>query len=133
MPVPFHIDFLDHVAIRVANMERSQQWYERVLGLNKLTTSEWGPVPVFMVKENFGIAIFPADLELEMPDAYSRHVKIDHLAFRVSNQDFIEAQAYFKSIGEQFEFQDHHYFHSIYLRDPDKHKVELTTLIKAIN
>jgi len=28
-----------------------------------------------------------------------------------------------------FTVQDHHYFHSIYTRDPDGHVVELTTIV----
>ena len=31
--------------------------------------------------------------------------------------------------GQQFEFQDHFYFHSIYTKDPDGHTVELTTIV----
>ena len=56
-------------------------------------------------------------------------MRIEHLAFNVGNEDFEKAQKYFKSQDIPFDFQDHHYFHSIYLRDPDGHKVELTTIV----
>lgn len=125
----FDINFLDHVAIRVKNMEASIQWYQEVLGLNMYKLKEWGEFPVFMLAGKSGIAIFPADLADDMINQRSRYVIIDHFAFNVSNKDFLRAQDYFNKINQDFDFQDHHYFHSIYLRDPDNHKVELTTIM----
>ena len=75
------------------------------------------------------VAIFPSNLDDEKCNQLSRNVKIDHFAFNVSNEDFKNAQEYFNSINEPFQFQDHHYLHSIYLKDPDNHTVELTTLL----
>jgi len=126
---PFEINFLDHVAIRVKDMNASIEWYGNVLGLKKYQLEKWGEFPVFMFSGKSGIAIFPANLEHEKNNQESRNVKIDHFAFNVSNEDFKKAQEYFNSIGEVFQFQDHHYFHSIYLKDPDNHTVELTTLV----
>ena len=126
---PFNINFLDHVAIRVKDMATSIEWYTKVLGLKKYQLEKWGEFPVFMLSGKSGIAIFPANLEHEKLNIDSRNVKIDHFAFNVSNEDFEKAQSHFKSLEEPFQFQDHHYFHSIYLKDPDNHTVELTTLL----
>ena len=126
---PFNINFLDHVAIYVEDIGVSVAWYSIVLGLKKYQLQEWGDFPIFMLAGKTGVAIFPANFEHEKINQESRNVSIDHFAFNVSNNDFKKAQDYFKSIGEIFQFQDHHYFHSIYLRDPDNHKVELTTLL----
>jgi catechol 2,3-dioxygenase-like lactoylglutathione lyase family enzyme len=126
---PFSINFLDHVAIRVKDMNTSIGWYSKVLGLKKYKLEKWGEFPVFMLSGKSGIAIFPANLEHEKLKLDSRNVKIDHFAFNVSNEDFEKAQNHFKSLSEPFQFQDHHYFHSIYLKDPDNHTVELTTLL----
>ena len=126
---PFDINFLDHVAICVKDMEISIEWYARVLGLKKYQLEKWGEFLIFMLAGKTGVAIFPANSEHQKLNLESRNVKIDHFAFNVSNQDFQKAQEYFKSIGESFQFKDHHYFHSIYLKDPDNHTVELTTLL----
>ena len=127
--IPFNINFLDHVAIRVKDINRSVTWYTEVLGLKKYQLEVWGDFPVFMLANKSGLAIFPANLDHEPLNPLSRNVKIDHFAFNVSQTDFKKAQEHFKTMGEDFTFQDHHYFHSIYLKDPDNHTVELTTLL----
>jgi catechol 2,3-dioxygenase-like lactoylglutathione lyase family enzyme len=126
---PFHINFLDHIAIRVKDMNVSIAWYSHVLGLKKYQLDKWGEFPVFMLSGKTGVAIFPANSNDKQLDKFSKNVKIDHFAFNVSNTDFKKAQAHFNALGETFQFQDHHYFHSIYLNDPDNHKVELTTIM----
>ncbi|WP_412984182.1 VOC family protein [Pontimicrobium sp. IMCC45349] len=126
---PFNINFLDHVAIYVKDMEVSINWYAKVLGLKKYQLEKWGAFPVFMMTNKTGVAIFPANLNHDKINPESRNVRIEHFAFNVTNDDFIKAQNHFKSLNIPFEFQDHHYFHSIYVRDPDNHKVELTTIM----
>jgi len=126
---PFEINFLDHVAIRVKDMKVSINWYTQVLGLKKYQLEKWGEFPIFILSGKSGVAIFPANLSHDKLNIESRNVKIDHFAFNVSKNEFEKAQKHFNSIGQAFEFQDHFYFHSIYLIDPDGHTVELTTLL----
>ena len=125
----FSINQLDHVAIRVKDMERSIEWYERVLGLKKVQFEKWGAFPIFMLSGKTGIALFPA--KAEDPDVMknSRNVKIDHFAFNVSPENFIKARSKYDLLKIEYRFKDHHYFHSIYTFDPDGHEVELTTLV----
>ena len=59
--------------------------------------------------------------------------KIDHFAFNVTNENFEKAKKKYTELNLVFTIQDHHYFHSIYTKDPDGHTVELTTLIKGKN
>ena len=125
----FKIDFLDHVAIRVRDMEASAAWYEKVLGLKRYQLPQWGDYPIFLLAGTSGIALFPANPEDPEVDRTSRNVKIDHFAFNVGREAFELAQRHYESLGQEFDFQDHHYFHSIYTKDPDGHTVELTTLL----
>ena len=128
-PMPFEINFLDHVAIRVRDIESSAFWYENVLGLKRYKLPEWGEFPIFMLAGTSGIALFPALESDPAIDPDSRNVRIDHFAFQVSPENFRKAKGHYESLGLQYDFQDHHYFHSIYTRDPDGHTVELTTLV----
>ena len=123
------INFLDHVAIRVKDMEASVKWYEKVLGLKKYQVPEWDPFPIFMLADKSGIALFPANPNHPKIDPNSRNVKIDHFAFNVSNEDFEKAKKHYEVLHLDFSVQDHIYFHSIYTRDPDGHVVELTTIV----
>lgn len=125
----FKIEFLDHVAIRVKDINLSVAWYTEILGLKKYQLPEWGPFPIFMLADKTGIALFPANLEDKKSDLSSRNVKIDHFAFNVDNENFEKAKKRYSTLGLEFTIQDHHYFHSIYTNDPDGHTVELTTLV----
>jgi catechol 2,3-dioxygenase-like lactoylglutathione lyase family enzyme len=122
------IEFLDHVAIRVADMQASARWYEKVLGLKRYQLPEWGDFPILLLSGKSGIALFPAnttDVKLEQT---SKNVKIDHFAFNVTNENFEKAKKRFIDLNLKFNIQDHHYFDSIYTKDLDGHTVELTTI-----
>lgn len=123
------LNFLDHVAIRAADLERSANWYAEVLGLERHLPKAWGEFPIFMISGKFGVAIFPADTPLAAIGKKYRGVKIDHFAFNVDAENFAKARKHYEALGLEYEFQDHVYFHSIYTLDPDGHTVELTTQV----
>ena len=123
------LDFLDHVAIRVKDLEISATWYQRVLGLKKYQLPQWGSFPIMMLAGKSGIALFPANLEDKEIDPTSRNIKIDHYAFNVTRSNFEIAQKRFQKLGIEYTVKDHTAFHSIYIEDPDGHTVELTTLV----
>ena len=77
-----------------------------------------------MLKNKFGIALFPANTDDKLLDSKSRNVKIDHFAFNVTKENFEKAKKRYTQLNLDFNIQDHHYFHSIYTEDPDGHTVE---------
>ena len=125
----FDINFLDHVAIRVKDLQAATKWYERVLGLKKYQPAEWGEFPIFMLANKTGVALFPAKQDDPVLNTSSKNVKIDHFAFNVTSKNFEKAKTRFEELSIPYEFQDHYYFHSIYLKDLDDHIVELTTIV----
>ena len=122
------IEFLDHVAIRVKDLNASAEWYQQVLGLKKYKTSIWGEYPIFLLAGKSGVALFPANIDDVKLDQYSKNIGIDHFAFNVTNENFEKAKRRYTELKLIFEIKDHFYFHSIYTKDLDGHTVELTTI-----
>ena len=126
----FELESLDHVAIRVADLEISAEWYQRVLGLKRYLPPEWEPWPIFMMSGKFGVALFPSGTgDHTGPSKAVSNIRIDHFAFNVSNHNFDKAEQRYQELGLEYEIQDHHYFRSMYTKDPDGHVVELTTIV----
>ena len=123
-----HINGFDYVVIRVKDLERSAQWYQRVLGLKRYQPEAWGPFPIFMLAGRSGIALFPK--RPGDPDQLQRS-DIDHFAFNVDMETLHQAKERYTELGLRFDLQDHTYFHSIYTQDPDGHTVELTAIVVA--
>lgn len=118
------VNFLDHVAIRVPSPETSAQWYESILGLTPFQSeTHWGKYPIMVQAGKTGIALFPTKEGDDLTYINSRM----HIAFQVDRESFRAFQHQFEQQGIEFSFEDHHYFHSIYLEDPDGYKIELTT------
>ena len=126
--IKISIECLDHVALRVKDLKRSEDWYGKTLGLKKVLPAAWGNYPIFMVAENnTGVALFPSEKTTEKMIR-----KVDHFAFRIHLQEFQQTQEHLNGLGIEFQFQDHVYFHSIYFEDPDGHTVEITTQVKPL-
>jgi len=122
------LEFLDHVAINVKDMDESIEWYQKILGLKKYQLKKWGSFPIFMMSKKFGVALFPAQLDDEYINPKSKDIKIDHFAFNVTRDNFEKAIRKYNQLGLEYEVKDHHYFDSIYTNDPNGHIVELTCI-----
>jgi catechol 2,3-dioxygenase-like lactoylglutathione lyase family enzyme len=123
----FKIEALDHVALSVRDVERSAQWYAEVLGFKRLHEDKWNGIPVFVGIRDAGLALFPAPEDVGSASAGRASARTLHFAFRTDRKNFSRAQDELKKRAIPFEFQDHEISHSIYFRDPDGHKIEITT------
>lgn len=124
----FQMISLDHIALTVRDQERSLAWYQQVLGMERRYEEAAGADdPVFACAGNACLALFPA----ETPDPQlvrSTHaVAMRHFAFCLDHANFERAQVELRTQQIPFRFEDHGFAHSIYLSDPDGHRVELTT------
>ena len=126
----FVLEGIDHVALAVADVERSAAWYIDVLGFERVYPGMWQGVPVFLGKGKTAIALFPrrtsGDSSSTDP-ARLNDADMLHLAMRADRKNFLAAQADLKALGIEFEFSDHEISHSIYFRNPDGHRLEITT------
>lgn len=123
----FALEGIDHVALTVSDVERAAAWYEEVLGFERLHPGMWGGVPTFVGKGTTALALFPARTEKGASPPRGAAIRMLHLAFRATRQDFLAAQSELRKRRISFEFQNHEISHSIYFEDPDGHELEITT------
>jgi catechol 2,3-dioxygenase-like lactoylglutathione lyase family enzyme len=126
----FELEGIDHVALAVPDVEQSAGWFIDVLGFERLYPGMWNGVPVFIGKGTTAIALFPQRDEQEsasLPQGQANEAYMLHLAMRADRKNFLAAQGELKNRGIKFEFQDHQISHSIYFRNPDGLRLEITT------
>jgi catechol-2,3-dioxygenase len=121
----FEIKALDHVAIAVRDVDKSAAWYCDVLGFKREHEGMWNGIPVFVGQGDAAIALFPIRDGRSTSSAHGARVL--HFAMRVDRKNFLAAQTELKQRKIEFDFEDHEVSHSIYFRDPDGHKIEITT------
>jgi len=122
----FELRRLDHVSLNVADRVRSIAWYRDVLGFelrNEPREDDW---PAFMGEFGTCIGLFQAQAAAPA-ERTAEQVGFRHLAFTVGSDDLERALAHFTKLGVEFRFEDHGNSHSVYVRDPDGHTIELTT------
>ena len=122
------LNFLDHIAITVRDLEASAKWYEEVLGLKKYQLSEWGQYPIFMLAGKSGLALFPVKTPANNHTTPIPQVTMKHFAFNADRENFETAKQKLNLLSISFQYQDHIFFDSIYFYDPDGYLVEITTL-----
>jgi catechol 2,3-dioxygenase-like lactoylglutathione lyase family enzyme len=123
----FELQRLDHVSLNVSDRERSIAWYRDVLGLELKNDPEADDWPAFMGEFGRCIGLFQAEPTPPQAQRSSEAVGFRHLAFMVGKHDLARAQEHFRALDVRFRFEDHGNAHSVYLRDPDGHTIELTT------
>jgi catechol 2,3-dioxygenase-like lactoylglutathione lyase family enzyme len=120
----FKLQGIDHVGLAVKDVRKSVDWYQEILGLDRLYENVWGEFPGVVGTADTSVAFFPTDdPDVPLPPGLPIH----HLAFRVDRANFNAAQETLRQKGIEFEFQDHKIVHSVYFYDPDGHLIELMT------
>lgn len=117
-----------HVAITVTDLERSKEWYARVL--------DWSPVMEGSSDDvTFVVGVVPGATLLglrQYPGIVGepfnpRRTGMDHLAFQAPNRDALaDWERRFTDLGVQFdEIQDTAYGHVLNFKDPDGIALEI--------
>lgn len=118
---------LDHIALTVTDVARSEVWYHDVLGLERVHAEAWD-YPVIMMANGSGVALFNGSIPNPADAPNSRETRtMRHFAFRVDRPNFDLAIERYKALGIPYDVQDHNICLSVFVTDPDGYEVELTT------
>ena len=121
------VESLGHVVLKVADLERSEQFYNGVLGMPVCAhLDEQGmKMTFFSLGNHHDLAI--AKVSGEEATAGEQAVGLHHLAFCIgtSLDELIEAKAQLEAAGIVPTPVDHEVTKSLYFHDPDGHNVEV--------
>ena len=123
----FRVKHIDHVAIAVKDVHASAAWYQEMFGLERRFEDVWGDDPPVMVcAGDTCVALFPTEGDPAPPPGREA-VAMRHFAFVLDRANFEGARESFDELGTEYQFADHEVCHSLYISDPDGHRIELTT------
>lgn len=116
---------VDHIALTVRDLRRSEEFYRDVLGFRAL-----GPPDghMFMESGEVELALFQVKDPKKARDPGGwNNIDVQHVAFTVNKEAFDNARAFLNSKGVKSEGPvDHGSALSIYFKDPDGNTFELT-------
>ena len=120
-PTTPKLESIDHVHVYTPDRTRAETWYERVLGLTRVSKFEhWatkdGPLFLTNPDRSVSIALF------ERPPQQTRAT----IAFRVNGQDFLAWRKRLREMLGKIDDVDHDSSWSFYFSDPDGNPFEIT-------
>ncbi len=90
------MQFIDHIALLVSDLAKSQQWYEKVLQLEAQHFPKWQNKPLMMRKGLSAIALFQNSADHTIsPQSF-------HFAFRVDQDEYEAYMQHFKRLNIDF-------------------------------
>ena len=121
------VESLGHVVLKVTDLERSEKFYNGVLGLPVCARfDEQGmKMTFFSLGNHHDIAL--AQVSGEERAGGEQAVGLHHVAFRIGDSidQLVEAKAHLESAGVEPTPIDHEVTKSLYFHDPDGNMLEL--------
>ncbi|AHH19189.1 glyoxalase/bleomycin resistance protein/dioxygenase superfamily protein [Nocardia nova SH22a] len=119
------IERVAHVVIKVRSLEKSLDFYTRILGLKIMGKIEPSVVFLSTGRDHHELGI--AELGTEAPDGTFYQVGMEHFAFKLRNEDDL-IEAYETLLRENVEIAytvNHGVTKSVYFLDPDGNELEV--------
>ena len=121
------VESLGHVVLKVSDIDRSEQFYNGVLGMTVCARMDERGMKMtfFSLGNHHDLAI--AEVSGEEAAAGDQAVGLHHVAFCVSTtlDQLVDAKAHLEAAGIKPNPVDHEVTKSLYFSDPDGNNVEL--------
>jgi catechol-2,3-dioxygenase len=118
------LDFIDHFAITVKNLQASFDWYKKVFAFEMF--HQWKTTWLIQLGD-MKIGLFERPQATAIDDLDSK-IAVQHLAFHLSADSFIESMIELNNLKIEFDGpEDTGVAYSLFVNDPDGHLIELTT------
>lgn len=121
---------LGEIALRVADLDRMQAFYEGVIGLElmrRFPHSAFFRIADGVAGHTQILALFDRAAEPGYQGLSRARTTVDHLAFAIALGDFAAERARLEAAGLRVETAEHAWVHwrSLYVSDPEGNRVEL--------
>ncbi len=120
---------LGEIAFRVANLEKMQQFYEEIIGLELM--KRFSHAAFFKIAEGLAghtqiLALFDRTAEPDYVGLDSAKTTVDHIAFTIALEDFENEKVRLEELGMAVRTSTHTWvqWRSVYLSDPEGNLVE---------
>jgi catechol 2,3-dioxygenase-like lactoylglutathione lyase family enzyme len=120
---------IDHAAISVRDLEKSREWYERVLGFKVSPREHQKPGSEYFLDCGPSlIGLIQGEPNGEKHLLQDAGLGGNHVSFRVPTQEFDGAVESLKTLGVTITFtKKRERSYSVYFLDPDGNKLEITS------
>jgi catechol 2,3-dioxygenase-like lactoylglutathione lyase family enzyme len=130
---PHSVKALGEVSIRVKDLEKMQDFYEKVVGLDVLRRDD--SYVFFKIAEGYGghsqnLALFSAKnrgfIESKSPQLNFDQSTLHHIALNIDIEDYEPEKKRLEGLGLQVTATDHEWLHvrSLYFPDPEGNLLE---------
>jgi catechol 2,3-dioxygenase len=121
---------LGEIAFRVADLDRSQEFYERVVGLDlmqRFPTSAFFRIAEGVAGHTQILALFDRSEAAGYRGLDAERTTVDHAAFGIELADYAPEKARLEALGIPISTTEHDWVHwrSLYFNDPDGNQIEL--------
>jgi catechol 2,3-dioxygenase len=128
---------LGEIALRVADLDAMQAFYERVVGLpllRRFPHAAFCRVAGGVAGHTQILALFDRSEQPGYQRPSSDRTTVDHLAFAIELKDFQREKARLEGLGLPVTTAEHGWVHwrSLYINDPEGNQVELVCFDPAV-
>ena len=132
------IQGLGEIAFRVENLDRMQDFYERIIGLELLRrfpNSAFFRIADGVAGHTQILALFDRTSEPDYQGIDSRHTTVDHIAFGIALEDYQAELERLQGLGLSVDTTTHAWvqWRSLYVNDPEGNRVEFVCFDRSVS